>query len=420
MNVNMMYIRKAVKSRKDQKLYETKPIGSAIKFKRKQMNMTLEEAADGICSVSYLSKLENNQIEVSDQFIPPLMSLFGLDDIYEKIDDTYEDDLDLIIDHLIFYQMSSKDLVEKYEGRYDYQSELVRMGYYTLIKNDEEARKSFRDLKSYIPNFKDKDFTLFLIISNISLFKLNRFSEAFEFLSFVPKFEVLSQQLILLVLKWRLLNAFRMHRISEVFNTYPVYVNMLVDMGHYDLLQDIRDAYVQFEAYFQNPQNIKETLDKMHNLSRENRDFVIAKSLFFTQKYREVIDLSKPYYKNSSQWLVIYLMSLDNERRHGELAELLAHSDELNEVCNTSKLLISHLKYKYGGDKEQLLNYLRREILGIKHLTDEYHVLDYLMNDAQRLFSKHQHYKEAVQVTTHYLPILKILKQSSKTAQNED
>ena len=58
--MNIIVFRRLVRSRKECKLYETKPIGSAIKFKRKAMNMTLEEGSEGICSVSYLSKIENN------------------------------------------------------------------------------------------------------------------------------------------------------------------------------------------------------------------------------------------------------------------------------------------------------------------------------------------------------------------------
>lgn len=420
MNTNMVHFRRLVKNRKEQKLYEVKPIGSAIRFKRKEMCMTLEEGCEGICSVSYLSKLENNQIEVGHQFIPSLVERFKLDEVYDMIEDFYEEDVKIIIDHLTYGTLPYEDMTHKYLERRDYQSQLVRMGYFMLLKKYTEAEKSFRDLKSYIPHLRDNDFALFLILSNMQLFQLNRFSEAFELLSFSPKYEDLSQNIILLLLKWRLLNAFRMHRISEVINNYSVYVNMLVDLEHFDLLKEIRNEYVQFEAYFQNPKNLEETLSKMNSLSQSDRDFVIAKSMFFNQKYKEVISLSKPYYRNSSQWLVIYLMSLDYEKEHEKLALILAAPQELRDLCNTSRLLMTHLRHKYKGDKIQLLNYLRREILGIKHLTDEYHVLDYLMVDAQKLFSNHQHYKDAVQITTHYLPILKYLKQSDKNDQSDE
>lgn len=408
----MIQIKKLVMSRKEQKLYETKPIGSAIKFKRKEMNMTLEEGAEGICSVSYLSKLENNLIEPGEQFVDSLTKRFGLQDFYEEHQDTYVSDFTQIIEHLTMGSTPQNDLMLNYQERRDYQAQLIQMGYHTILKNSEQAMKSFHDLKMYLPNLRHDEFTLFLILSNIYLYQENRHSEAYELLLMAAKFEHLPQNLVLLLLKWRLLNAFRMHKISEVFNHYPVYVNMVVDIEHYQLLQEIRNEYVQFEAYFQSPKNMEKTLSKMNSLSLADKNHAQAKSLFFHQRYEDVIRLAKPYYRQYSQWLVLYLMSLDYAKKHNEISVLLSNTNELSDLCNTSKLLIAHLKYKYKSDKEQLLSYLRREILGVKHLTDEYHVLDYLMVDAQHLFSTHQHYKEAVQVTTHYLPRLKTLKKS--------
>lgn len=412
MNINVLRIKKQIMSRKEQKLYEAKPFGSAIKFRRKEMQMTLEEGSEGICSVSYLSKLENNLIEPSEQFIHSLIDRFGLNDIYDDQSDVYATDLDKIISHLIYGSKPDKDLLIHYVDRNDYQAQLIHMGYHILLNDDEQAMKSFRDLRLYIPNLGHDEFTLFLVLMNIHLYHENRFSEAFDLLLLAPKFEDLTQNFVLLILKWRLFNAFKMHKISEVLNYYPLYVNMVVDIEHYHLLQEMRNAYVLFEAYYQSPQTMEKTLSKMNSLNAEDRDYALAKSHFFHQKYDKVILLAKPYYKRSSPWLVLYLMSLDYTKKHDELTKLLSNTDELKDLCNTTKVLVAHLKYKYKGDKVQLLNYLRREILGIKHLTDEYHVLDYLMVDAQYLFSAHQHYKEAVQVTTHYLPRLKTLKQS--------
>ena len=41
-------------------------IGSFIKKKRKELNVTQDEISTGICSISYLSKIENNQIIPND------------------------------------------------------------------------------------------------------------------------------------------------------------------------------------------------------------------------------------------------------------------------------------------------------------------------------------------------------------------
>jgi len=417
--MNIIVFRRLVKSRKECKLYESKPLGSAIKFKRKAMKMTLEEGSEGICSVSYLSKIENNLIELGDQFLDPLVERFGLENLYDSQDNNFEKDMEEIIEHLTYNTKPERDMLFEYVDRIDYQAQLIQMGYNIIFGYDEIAWQSFNDLKMYIPNLEDQEFTLFLILSSIYLYRHNQHSEAFEILILAPKFEDLKQRSVLLLLKWRLLNAFRMHKMSEVFTNYPIYVNMLVDIEHFNLLQDIRNEYIQFEAYYRHPENIEDSLSKMHTLSKKEKDYVLAKSLFFHRRYQEVIRLGRSYYKNSSQWLILYLISLDNEHKHNDLKLLLTQTNDLKDTCNTSQLLISHLQHKYSGDKEQLLNYLRRTILGIKNLTDEYHILDYLMVDSQQLFSSLQLYKEAVQVTKSYLPRLKTLKQAESNPDKE-
>ena len=55
------------------KLQETKnTVGSIVRWERKRRNMTLHEGAEGICSVSYLSKVENSLIEPSEQILDNL------------------------------------------------------------------------------------------------------------------------------------------------------------------------------------------------------------------------------------------------------------------------------------------------------------------------------------------------------------
>ena len=420
MNINLMHIKKQVKNRKVQKIYESKPIGSAIKFKRKEMNMTLEEGADGICSISYLSKLENNLIDPGERFIASLIERFDLEEIYNQDYAQYLSHTKEINEHLFNGTVPTEDMPAYYGKRKDYQALLVKMGYYLLIHEYEEASKSIPDLRAYIPNLQQDEFALFIILSAQMLYNGHRYSDAYEVLLLAPKFDDLNQKTVLMMLKWRLFCAFKMNKISEVLNHYPTYVNMTVDIENYHLLQEMRNRYVQFEAVYKNPEDIQKMLEKMNTLTKEEKDYTLARSLFHHQEYDTVIIYAKSYYRNKSDWLILYLMSLDYEKKHEEIIYVLDHSDELSDVCKTAKVLLSHLRHKYQSEKSQLLNYLRREILGIRHLSDEYQVLDYLMMDAQNLFSKHQHYKEAVQVTTHYIPRLKTLGRSEHEARDEE
>ncbi|MBM7704856.1 helix-turn-helix domain-containing protein [Metabacillus iocasae] len=54
-------------------------IGTLISITRQEKEMTQEELAKGICSIPYLSKLENNRIEANDEIIALLLEKLGYD-----------------------------------------------------------------------------------------------------------------------------------------------------------------------------------------------------------------------------------------------------------------------------------------------------------------------------------------------------
>lgn len=415
MNINFTQVRKYAKERYHQKRIEAQPIGSAIKFKRKAMDMTLEEGSENICSVSYLSKLENSQIELSEQFTQPLLERFGLEHYYDGLtDDLYDRDLEVLTEHFIRHTKPEHSIIEGYLHRADYQSMLIHMLFDTLYGRYDKAIENYQHLKMYIPNLSDMEFSLFMICTSIHLYHKNKHQLAFRLLSLVPDVSQLNQHLSLLTLKWRLMNAFKMHRISEVMTTYPIYINQVIDNEYYHLLQEMRSAYVQFEAYFKHPSEIEKTISKMNALDDNARDFALAKSYFFHQQYAKSSDISKRYYKCNCEWLIIHLLALDYEHNTDEINDILIERSKLNLECDTASVLLNHLKHKYQGNKDELLNYLRREILGVKHLTDEYHILDYLMMDSQRLFSGYQFYKEASLVSSKFWMRLKDLKTSTE------
>ncbi|MCA1053916.1 helix-turn-helix transcriptional regulator [Rossellomorea aquimaris] len=59
-------------------------IGSKIRFHRQKRNLTQEELSKGIISVSYLSKLENNQVAPSDEVIRLLCERLGVSSLQSE------------------------------------------------------------------------------------------------------------------------------------------------------------------------------------------------------------------------------------------------------------------------------------------------------------------------------------------------
>lgn len=55
-----------------------KLVGSLLKYSRIKQGKTLEEVCEGICVLSYLSKIENGKVEANDEIIEDLCHRLGI------------------------------------------------------------------------------------------------------------------------------------------------------------------------------------------------------------------------------------------------------------------------------------------------------------------------------------------------------
>ncbi|MBE0700374.1 MAG: hypothetical protein IH571_01680, partial [Acholeplasmataceae bacterium] len=224
------------------------------------------------------------------------------------------------------------------------------------------------------------------------------------------------KNLLILIFQQRLEMAYRMHCVSEIMESYEFYINMLIENRHYHLIDNMKFLHLSFEAIYQSESYVEKQLDSMTTIEKDEKDFIKSISFFHHQRYEDVIE---HYLKSefvTPDWLSIYLMSLDQLNDSKNIVKCLQCDETMKTLSTSSNYqLIRHFKYKYLSDKNQLLSYLRRDILGVKHLSDDFIILEYLVHDARKLFSKYQYYKEAVQVTHQYLPKLKQLNRNPKS-----
>jgi|GEM_PF-6757677 len=66
------------RKQKEEEIFLNKSVATAIKRKRKELNYTQEQAAKGICSISYLSKIENGYLEPDNYYVQEIMNRIGI------------------------------------------------------------------------------------------------------------------------------------------------------------------------------------------------------------------------------------------------------------------------------------------------------------------------------------------------------
>lgn len=418
--INMIYMKKQFKRRRLEKSYEVKPIGSTFKIRRIELKMTLEETAEGICSISYLSKLENNLIEPNELFVRLLRIRLNLKEEDEIDSSTYQSDLERLLECMLSEEIPSTDLIYKYRDHLDQQSLLIMMCYHSLTKNQFDALKAYDKLKTFIPSLNDFEATMFSISLSMTLHQIEYYQTAYDVLKIGASHPIKNESLRILTMKWTLLSAFKMIKIKDMTNLYEKFLTITTDRQYFQLIKGVNLEYYKLYSVYEEPEKMKSIIESIRDFSREEKDFIYAKSLFAKKQYEKLYPISQLYSFKDSEWFMLHLICLDSLKKEDELKRHLDRSDQvicLNETCT---LLIKHIKIKYKKDKHELLRYLRNDLLSNRLPTDNHDTIEYLMTDASKLFSDHQFYKEASQIAHDMTNILRNLKMDMQYYDEEE
>lgn len=136
-------------------------IGSFIKMQRTKQKMTLSELADGIVSVSYLSKIENLKTEASPQIIQLLCNRLGIE-LDKSMDEVIEKKCNEWFEMLLHKEEESK-IVEAYEELQELLDsnlsntillfEIHKIRYYLVLGKNDLALEQINKLNKLVNNF---------------------------------------------------------------------------------------------------------------------------------------------------------------------------------------------------------------------------------------------------------------------------
>ncbi|MCF7924439.1 MAG: helix-turn-helix domain-containing protein [Candidatus Izimaplasma sp.] len=157
-----------------------KMYGQLIRKKRKELNFTQEFLAVGICSNTYISKAENNQVAIGEEQLYMIM---------EKLKITTDEFLapeDLIkcLDNAIkYFYLRDYESYEKIFYRiekFEFQilTQVIKLGYLVLIEDFKKAKLIYEELFHYLSSLDDYGFTAFMVFSAFYNIGIRKFSEA--------------------------------------------------------------------------------------------------------------------------------------------------------------------------------------------------------------------------------------------------
>ncbi|MFW5894887.1 MAG: helix-turn-helix domain-containing protein [Bacillota bacterium] len=155
-------------------------MGGIVKKKRLEMNLTQESFSNGICSVSYLSKVENNQLPPNDYFVKEMSKKCNLN--LALCSKEFEDSTILKRAFKAFYQKNThvlKSLIkESSEMELIQTRELIQFAYYVGEKMFKKSRRIMKELEVMKHHFNRYMRLVYETISMIHAFDTQRYTVA--------------------------------------------------------------------------------------------------------------------------------------------------------------------------------------------------------------------------------------------------
>src|SRR5690625_1157291 len=140
-------------------------IGSFIKMQRTKQKMTLGELAEGIVSVSYLSKIENLKTEASTHIIQLLCNRLGIE-LGQTMDDVIEEKCEEWFS-MLFYNRQQDEITEAYKELQELMDtnlsgsmllfEIHKIRYYLLLDKNNKALDQINKLNKMSTSFETRE-----------------------------------------------------------------------------------------------------------------------------------------------------------------------------------------------------------------------------------------------------------------------
>jgi len=156
---------KIEKRRQEMYDYYYRSMGEKIKRTRIEKDLTQEVLAKGICSNTYISKIENNKIAANKEQLFLLMERMGIETDKIGFPEMMVESLELSYEYFFYRDVESyQKLMEKLDI-YDYGVLIfvVRLGYHVLTEDYVQAKLIYDDMYRYLDTLEEYGFAIFMI-----------------------------------------------------------------------------------------------------------------------------------------------------------------------------------------------------------------------------------------------------------------
>ena len=378
-------------------------IGGFIKKKRKELNVTQDEISNGICSISYLSKIENNQIVPNDFYVKEIMSKLQVNEevFYKSMKD--KEYIKRMIE--AYFYMDQNEMSRIYQEIKDIEHNIVinlcKLGYHVYFHH-EDKNSYVMMLENLVNNMSDLDVKVYLYFASLYFTQNEKYKMALELILLSRKIQMSNDLLdglffeLSYYVKQRLLvkncASEDYYHAMNIFNKYHN-VNRIIYLA-------LRKAQVLTKDNPKKALNILNTI-KVKELPNDIEDFyyyIKAEVLYQLGFYQEATLDLKHIVEGSEYYLrkmILLLLICQKEQDHEMITEIkkILKTYTPSRLEMRSKIYYHYLIQETEDDQKE---YLRNVAIPFSIKVEDYDFLHTYTNYVMNICTETSRYKEAL------------------------
>jgi len=390
---------KLLKKYKEKSSLEKSKLSQLLKRKRIESGMTLEEVSDGVCSTSYLSKIENCLVDVDDQYYQLLFEKLNIEYsavLNNRLVPTYQESINAYLKNdLLFIEKHITSII-KNNLYCETEIDLFILFYNVIKHNFDEASELINRIELVFNTLSNEEKQFFSFLNALYYQELGNY-ELLE-IAINNLFDLNIQDEILNIAFTDLLLDFYFYiKDAALYFNYNEKIanqNVIVNYNRIYYKHELQATVLKYKDY-----NSAQMMERLKT-DKENADLYSYYNLYYlylTNNYIDAIDLVKEI-KLTNESVVLYGLVLDELQEPNLFYEFLNNVRVKNEkIDGKEKVLIEYFKLKFKQTSySYLLNYCKQYLLGSPEVVERSIEYLYLEREYIRLCFETGHYKDVV------------------------
>ena len=374
-------------------------IGSAIRKKRLENKLTQEDLAKGICSNTYLSKIEHNAIAVNKDSLFMIMERINMSTEEYGFPEEMVNYMEKSID--FFFKGDKSGFRTLYEDSLQYQFgilvEVSRLGYFVMIGDKINAKVLYDELHRYLCSVENYGITIFTLFSCFYHILMDDYEAARLIYEQTKDYHASGEQIFGLFEFAKFIIYSRLGYANFARDGYENAKNIFISYGAINRIVEI-SFYLNLFKCFEGSTSLLETDIDFYLICNHNHvnEYIIAKSFIDTDPVNQLrkIREGSPYFPEALFLLGRHYIQTNNLEEYNHVHEQLETYYQTPSDGNVNYLTLIECL-----EKEQMTaykDYLISNVLPNVSRIQSIFFMTKVTNEIIDILSKTKRYKDAI------------------------